>query len=298
MPIDRREFMAASAAVGVAGAMAPVSALASESTQVKQSAQLRLSCQEWIMPDAELRAKVELMQKWGFAGIELGGKGLDKRVRAFKDALKGTDVGVSAICAGYEGAPISDDPDVRRKMIASAEIIVKAAGELGSTGLIIVPAFNGQTKLGHVEGRKLLVEDVLPKLGDAAQAAGTRILLEPLNRKEAWFLRQVADAAKIAQDVDHPAVCVMGDFYHMYWEEPCDMAAFMAGGDLLHHVHFGTGPNRILPGQEEHDFRRGFKGLKAIGYQDYCSLECGCEGDKMVEIPKCVEFLKRQWSEA
>ena len=78
-------------------------------------------------------------------------------------------------------------------------------------------------------------------LGDIAQAAGTRILLEPLNRKEAWFLRQVADAAQIAKDVNHPAICVMGDFYHMYWEEPCDMAAFMAAGDRLHHVHLATG---------------------------------------------------------
>ncbi|NQT88054.1 sugar phosphate isomerase/epimerase, partial [bacterium] len=38
--------------------------------------------------------------------------------------------------------------------------------------------------------------------------------------------------------------------------------------------------------------------LKLIGYQDYCSFECGCKGDKMVEIPKACDFLRKQWEEA
>ena len=59
-----------------------------------------------------------------------------------------------------------------------------------------MPAFNGQTKLDPVEGRKVLL-DVMRDLGDHAQKSGTRVLLEPLNRGEAWFLRMLADAAAI-----------------------------------------------------------------------------------------------------
>jgi sugar phosphate isomerase/epimerase len=107
----------------------------------------------------------------------------------------------------------------------------------------------------------------------------------------------LADGASICRDVDHPAICMMGDFYHMYIEETSDMGAFLSAGKHLHHVHLAS-RRRVLPGQDERSFVNGFRGLKGIGYSDYCSLECGCDGDRMTEIPKCVEFLKKQWAEA
>ncbi len=150
--------------------------------------------------------------------------------------------------------------------------------------MIIVPAFNGQTKLDHVEGRKVLL-DVLRDLGDHAQKAGTRVLLEPLNRGEAWFLRMLADAAAICRDVNHPGVCMMGDFFHMNIEETSDMGAFLSAGKYLHHVHLASG-RRVMPGQDDRSFVNGFKALKALGYGDYLRSRCGCDGDRMIEIEK------------
>jgi len=89
----------------------------------------------------------------------------------------------------------------------------------------------------------------------------------------------------------------MGDFYHMYKEETSDMGAFVSAGDRLHHIHLAS-RTRKMPGQDERSFVDGFRGLKLIGYQDYCSFECGCKGDKMVEIPKACDFLRKQWEEA
>jgi len=203
---------------------------------------------------------------------------------------------VSAICAGFSGALISDDASVRETCRNSMKEILTAAGEIGSTGLIYVPAFNGQTKLDHVEGRKILL-DQLPELAEHAVKCGTRLLLEPLNRREAWFLRQLADAASICRDANHPGSCMMGDFYHMYIEETSDMGAFLSAGQYLHHVHLAS-IKRNLPGQDERDYTNGFGGLKMIGYQDFCSFECGVIGDREVEIPKSVKFLREQWRKA
>ena len=55
---------------------------------------------------------------------------------------------------------------------------------------------------------------------------------------------------------------------------------------------------RVLPGQDERSFVDGFRGLKLIGYQDYCSYECGVKGDANVEIPKSMQFLRDQWAQA
>jgi len=123
------------------------------------------------------------------------------------------------------------------------------------------------------------------------------VLFEPLNRNEAFFLRQLADAAAIARDCKSPAICVMGDFYHMGIEETSDLGAFISAGERLHHVHLAS-RTRVLPGQDDRSFVDGFRGLKWIGYQDYCSFECGVRGDRAVEIPKSMAFLRDQWEKA
>ncbi len=148
---------------------------------------------------------------------------------------------------------------------------------------------------GDATGRVLV--DTLPALGEHAKKHNTYVLLEPLNRKEAFFLRQVADAASIARDCKSQGIAVMGDFYHMYIEEPSDMGAFISGGPLLRHVHLAS-RTRVLPGQDERQFVDGFRGLKWIGYRDYCSFECGVRGDRETEIPKSMAFLRQQWSQA
>ena len=306
MKLSRRELLT----TGVVGGAAIVAGLASnpalagvEDTGLigvpkakNKKAVLNVASQEGRIPGKDLPEKLAKMEKWGLSGIEIGGGGLEKRVPEIKSALANSKIKMSAICAGFEGALMSDDADVRKKCVDSMKVILEAAGEIGASGLIYVPAFNGLTKLDHIEGRKVLL-DQLPELCEFAQKAGTLMLLEPLNRKETWYVRLVADAASICRDVNHPAACVMGDFYHMYIEETSDMGAFISGGDMLRHVHLAS-IKRNLPGQDERDFTNGFKGLKMLGYQGFCSFECGCVGDPEVEIPKSVKFLQAQWKKA
>jgi len=120
-----------------------------------------------------------------------------------------------------------------------------------------------------------------------------------LNRRETWFLRQLADAAAICRDVNHPGVAVMGDFWHMTWEEPCDFAAFVAAGPYLQHVHIASRKERKMPGEDEGDnYVDGMRGLKFIGYQNYISFECGSKGDPRQSIPAAVRLLREQWAAA
>ena len=302
--MHRRSFLKSSlAGAGLAagvGVMGGSAATAAEDTKKSKKdtpkAELKLCSQDGRLPGKTLKEKVANLEKYGGVGLEVSGRGLPRRVQEIKDALKGTKIKLSAICAGYSGCIISPDKAEREKCAATAKEILTAAGELGSTGLVLVPAFNRQKQLVGKEARAMLI-DMLGPLGEHAQKAGTRVLLEPLNRREAYFLRQLADAAAICRDVNHPAVAMMGDFYHMYFEETCDEGAFLSAGKYCHHVHLGS-IKRKLPGQDERSFVAGLRGLKRIGYRDYCSLECGCIGDPKVEIPKSFRFLAKQWAEA
>jgi sugar phosphate isomerase/epimerase len=302
--MDRREFLKSSALA--AGAAAGVYALAGRAPAQdapaaakaagaeKKPAVLKLSSQEGLVPGKTLREKVQTLQQWGAAGVELGSN-IKDRVAEIKDAVKGTSIAISAICAGY--FQLIDPDEAKRKQGAQRlKDLCGPAGEVGSTGIILVPAFNNHDQLPPKEARKVLV-DLLPEIGEAARKAGTRILMEPLNRGEAFFLRQLADAASICRDANNPGIGMMGDFFHMCREETSDCGAFLSAGTYLHHVHLAS-RRRNLPGQDERSFVDGFRGLKMIGFQDFCSLECGVKGKADVEIPKAFRFLEQQWKEA
>ena len=294
MQINRRNFIKISALAGVASTLGCKTQ--SYKTPVPpQMAVLKLSCQEWLAPGETLTEKLDFLEKHNYVGLEVSGRGLSNRVEEFQTALEGRTIKISAICAGFEGWLIADKKETRDLAMRSMKDILSAAGALNSTGLIIVPAFNRQQSLPHQEARETLVE-LLSELGEHAQSVGSRILMEPLNRREAYFLRLVADAAAICRDVDNPTIACMGDFWHMTWEETSDMGAFISGGQYLHHVHIASRKRRSMPGEDEGDnYIDGFKGLKIIGYQDYISLECSSQGDKKDTIPAAAQLIREQW---
>lgn len=259
---------------------------------------LNLSCQEGVAPGKTLTEKLDFLEANGITGLEPWGGGIVERVNELKQALSGRNIKISVICAGFEGYLIADKPEPREKAMKSIKEILTAAGELGAYGVIVVPAFNNQPSLPFVESRELLVNQ-LKELGEHAAANHTRIILEPLNRKEAWFLRLVADAAAICRDVDSPGVGCMGDFWHMTWEETSDMGAFLSAGKYLTHVHIASRQTRNMPGEDVNDnYIEGFKGLKYIKYKNFVSFECGSKGDKNFTIPAAVRLLKEQWEQA
>ncbi|MDR1980041.1 MAG: TIM barrel protein [Tannerellaceae bacterium] len=265
------------------------------------AAALNISFQEGTAPGENLNEKFDYMEKLGVVGFEPGGRGLAGRVDEIKQALDGRTIKVSAICAGFDGFILSTDEAVRKRCMDSMKEIIAAAGELGSVGVIIVPAFNGQKPaLPHTQETRDFLCEQFTEMGNFAAEHGTTVIFEPLNRGEAFYLRQVADAASICRDINNPGVRCMGDFWHMTAEETCDMGAFLSAGEYLQHVHVASRRRRSMPGEDgEADcYVAGFKGLKMLGYNKYVSFECGCQGDRNVVLPAAVELLRKQWEKA
>ncbi|HET6556283.1 MAG TPA: sugar phosphate isomerase/epimerase family protein [Prolixibacteraceae bacterium] len=303
MTFNRRSFLgtaASGAALVASGGF--FSSFRSESQAPvgkKHSPKLRISCQEGVAPGSTLTEKLDFMESLGIEGLEIWGGGLEKRVNEIQQALQNRNIKVSAICAGFEGWLIASDTATQKKCMDSLKVIIEAAGQLHSTGVIFVPAFNNQPSLPDKEARALLLGQ-MKELGDFAHKNNTRILLEPLNREECYFCRQVADGASIVRDVNSPGVAVMGDFWHMTWEETNDRGAFISAGDYLRHVHIASRKRRKMPGEdgEADNYINGFRGLKEINYQDYVSFECGSVGDPKITLPAAVKLMHEQWKKA
>lgn len=302
--MDRRSFIG-SAAAGIAGAAVlstPAGLLTScaTGTSRKSSPELKLSFQEGTAPGESLNEKFDYMEKLGIVGFEPHGKQLLKRAEEFRQALNGRNIKVSAICAGFDGFILAEDPAVKASFDSSMRELIAAAGEIGSTGVIMVPAFNGQKPcMPHtMETRDYLCEQ-LHELGEYALKHNTTVILEPLNRREAFYLRLVSDAAAICRDADSEGVRCMGDFWHMQ-EETSDYAAFISAGKYLQHVHVASRGQRRMPGEDGQldNYIDGMRALKELDYQNYISFECGTDADREIVVPAAVELLRSQWEQA
>ena len=262
--MDRKTFLKTSLAGAAALVAAPGALVSCDSSKKKTSSAstpLRLSFQEGLTPGESLAEKFDFMESLGITGFEPGGKGLAGRVTEIREAMQGRDIKVSAICAGFDGFILAEDPAVKAQFDTSMREIVRAAGELGSTGVIMVPVFNWQNPaLPHtLETRDYLCQQ-MHDLGEFALSCGTTVILEPLNRKEAFYLRLVSE-----------------------------------------HVHIASRGNRVMPGEDgdKDCYTDGFRALKELGYPNYVSFECGCRSDdRAATLTAAVDLLRKQWDEA
>jgi len=259
---------------------------------------MKLSCQEGLAPGRTLKEKVENLERFGFEGIELwGSSNFHERVEEIIRATEGSKVKPSTICAGYRGSLLDANREERQRAMEDIKVLLKAAADIGAVGLITVPVFGGprvpdlSPLLGTIELEKKLLIAECQILAETAEKVGATILLEPLNRYETHFLRRLEDAVEIAEAVGSERVRIMADFFHMNIEEEDIAKSIEKAGPFIHHVHLADS-TRLLPGYGHTDFKSGFAALKKIGFDKYMALECGIPGDPMVELPKCVEYLR------
>ena len=324
--MKRRDFLAGSAAAGAAAfCAAPAEAAGTccaadadgcmpRLPKPKQPARLNLCLQWGGIPTADdVNEKLDYLEKNGYDAVEIpsGLSWLQGKGRKVAESLKSRKLFLTTACgpSRFDYAdPAKCDAEVEKFMP-----VLEILGEIKSTGLIICPA-RGKPEIGHKELRERFITKHGKLLAEKAAACGTEIVLEPLRRGETPFLRQVADGTKMAQEIGK-GCAVMGDFWHMRWEEPSFFAAFAAAGPLLRHVHIASLGNRKVPGTDGalDNYVDGFRGLKFIGYRGAVSMECGYpavgkdargkpvmpdnKGKHELLVKMCA-LLREQWAQA
>ncbi len=272
-----------------------------------QPAELHIGCQQMLVPGKSFEERYDFLEANGYDRVEINGgkwEWLAENADAMAAAIKGRKLRFSVTCIGARGNSGMADPIERRAVIDTTKSIVESAGKLGAVGVIMCPA-RKQIDLPFPELRERFLKEILPEILTHAEKCGTCIILEPLNRNETMFLRQVADGAAIARDAASPAIGVMGDFWHMTFEETSDTGAFISAGASLKHVHIASRKNRKIPGTDgdADNYVDGFKGLKLIGYRGAVSIEAGYPKDtpddaKRKLLAQASALIRRQWDEA
>ena len=129
-------------------------------------------------------------------------------------------------------------------------------------------------------------------VGDVAAAYGLTIAMEPLNRKETNILNSVEEGFRFVQEVNHPNIQLLADFYHMRMENE-SMNILMKAGPVLRHLHIANSHGRVYPlDPSEDSYPEFFEALKNAGYEGRISIEAGTE-DMDREAPIALKLLRK-----
>jgi len=112
----------------------------------------------------------------------------------------------------------------------------------------------------------------LRQICDYAAKRGRIIAFEPINRFETDFINTCEQGLKMIRDVNHPALKLHLDTFHMNIEEKNQAAAIRKAGKLLGHFH-ACGSDRGTPGNDHIDWKSIAAALKSINYRGEVVIE-------------------------
>ena len=122
--------------------------------------------------------------------------------------------------------------------------------------------------------------------------AGLTLAIEPLNGKESNIITSVDEAVGFAKQINHPAIRVLADFYHMD-EENEALDTLVRNKDWLAHIHLAD-TGRLSPGTGTYPYEEFAARLKAAGYGGTISAECTVQEPER-ELEASLAFMKRMF---
>jgi sugar phosphate isomerase/epimerase len=249
-------------------------------------------------PDRDLKARVNLLSRLDYQGIELGPEYLDQSADRILGQLSGSGIAVSAIVGSLE--LLNPDPEVRAEAIELDRKRLEMARQLGAMGVIEVPAF-GPCRFDQGTDTALedgILEEGLEQLAPDVSRTGVKILLEPLTRKETHYMNLQGHGARIIESVGKPGFALLSDFYHMQMEEDDIARTLERFGGHTAYVHMADGVERTEPGSLPFDYRPGFAALKKHGYSGWLTVESGATDSPEPALARARDYILEQWNEA
>lgn len=141
------------------------------------------------------------------------------------------------------------------------------------------------------------IVELLSQIAPLAADRDIIICIEPLRKQECNLINTFDEGCRLADEIRHPNVKVLADYFHMMAEEePMDHLSG-PGGRYLAHVHFSSSGRKFPGCQDEAAYHAFFNELKRVGYDSRISCEA-YSANFMGEAPMALEFLKHIDAEA
>lgn len=169
---------------------------------------------------------------------------------------------------------LSDDPAVRAKSVERLKDLIAISAECGAT-TIAGPLY---CPVGYLPGRRRTqtewdrAVDTYRQVAPTLVAYGMTLAIEPLNRFETYFLNTAADAALLAEQVNHPNVGILYDTFHANIEEKDIAAGLLTVGKHLKLIHTCEN-DRGIPGSGHIEWPGIFAAIRQLKYDGWLTIE-------------------------
>lgn len=272
------------------------------------------SISNWIYGEEPLENQFKRLKKYGYDAIEImvtepNEFDLDKT----KGYIEKYQMPCCSICTLMRGSVekskkrsiIDKDINVRKQSIRFLKECLQIGNELDAKLVLAVPSGVANVVDGWTPEYQKLCVDALQELGDHAKSLGLiYFVIEPINRYENAFLRRCSEALELLDQVKHPQIKMMLDFFHTNIEEDNNGDAIRRAGRNLIHCHIADS-NRKSAGRGQTDWFEIFRALRDIDFRGALACEPlpptgadvfvslkGTRPEADLYAKECIEYLK------
>ena len=231
---------------------------------------------QWIVGDEPLEVSCERMQRYGYDGIEFAAEPYSLDAQDCLSLMDKYGLDCRSLCGIFgEDRDRTDAGSAGRRAVQYLKDSTDFAVRVGAKIIIVVPSPVGRTAKPEGVSVEELTENAVKNIREAADYAeqkGVRFAIEAINRYETWFVNTLSKAMEFVNRVDHPAVGIMADLFHMSIEENSMVDSLYMIRDHLLHVHIADN-TREPAGMGTTDFKEILRALRRIGYEGSLTME-------------------------
>lgn len=235
------------------------------------------SMTQWILGNEEVEDSFRRLKKYGYDGIEFAAEPYTLNAEEMTELLKKYDMRCTSLCGIFpeERDLSASDHAAVGKAVQYLLDSIDWAARVGAPYIIVVPSPVGRTAptedVPYQQAWDNAVKNVR-MAADHAQKKGVRLVIEAINRYETYLVNTISKAYRFVQEVNHPAVGVLADLFHMSLEENHMGQSLRMVAPCLWHVHIADN-TREAAGMGTTDFKEVLRVLREIGYEGALTME-------------------------
>lgn len=262
----------------------------------------KLSVMLWTVFTAlPFEQRLEKISEAGYRNVELVGEYSEWTDADFKRAnAKRKELGISFDCtAGLKHGV--GNPDHREALLAELRHALPIMERIDCPSMILLSG-NRVPGMPREAQHQCCIETLKTAAavveGKSINGEPVRLLLETIDPEEnpQYYLTGIAEALEVVQQVGHPQVQLLYDFYHEQIAAGNLIAKLEKSIPHLGLVHIADVPGRHEPGTGEINYHNIFRKLTELKYTGVVAMEFHPSGDPVMQLRTARDMALRAGS--